>query len=421
MLYTIPGAADATSSAKVSFRHRHEEPRSMILPDQTAGRRMLPFFRALPLVALALAAPLAVVAQRAQLPPPLELRVPKPPTFASGDGGSFLAYELHITNLSSGTIRLRRVDVMSADSGGHVLLTLADSLLSGALGRPGLSPAPAPAERTQLGGGLRAVVFLWIPLDARTTPGRLRHRLSVSRGTSDTASTIVVEGETVATTPHTSTIGPPLRGGGWLAANGPDPITGHRRALVTLDGIPAIAQRFAIDYLKLNDTASSFSGDRANNASYLAEGAEAIAVADGTVTSTKDGIPENVPGIDSRAVPITLETIGGNFVVIDIGQGRYAFYAHFKPGSLRVKPGDQVRRGQVLGLVGNSGNSTEPHLHFHISDGPSPLGSQGLPYTIDTFQLEGRCTPLVGCKRNAPLELRRREMPMANMIVRFPN
>ena len=83
----------------------------------------------------------------------------------------------------------------------------------------------------------------------------------------------------------------------------------------------------------------------------------------------KDGIPENVPGANSRAVPITLETVGGNHVIIDIGGGHYAFYAHLKPGGIRVKLGDKVKRGQVIGLVGNTGNSTEPHLHFHISDG----------------------------------------------------
>jgi murein DD-endopeptidase MepM/ murein hydrolase activator NlpD len=80
-----------------------------------------------------------------------------------------------------------------------------------------------------------------------------------------------------------------------------------------------------------------------------------------------------------------------------------------------------VRRGQVLGLVGNSGNSTEPHLHFHISDGISPLGSEGIPYAHESFELVGRCKGLLtGCTRSATPERRQREMPAANMIVRFP-
>ena len=75
-------------------------------------------------------------------------------------------------------------------------------------------------------------------------------------------------------------------------------------------------------------------------------------MADGVVTETKDGIPQNVPGANSRAVPITLETVGGNHVIVDIGGGKFAFYAHMQPGSLRVKVGEHVKTGEVLGLWG---------------------------------------------------------------------
>jgi murein DD-endopeptidase MepM/ murein hydrolase activator NlpD len=215
-------------------------------------------------------------------------------------------------------------------------------------------------------------------------------------------------------------LGPPLRGGGWLAANGPAPVTGHRRALIPVEGAATIAQRFAIDYVQLDERGRTFAGDSLKNQSYHAYGEDVLAVTDGRVAAVKDGIPENVPGITSRAVPITLETVGGNFVILDVGGGRYAFYAHLQPGSLRVRQGDRVRRGQVLGLVGNSGNSTEPHLHFHLSDGTSPLGAEGVPYVHQTFDLSGRCEPtLTGCKRTRP-ETRRREIPMGNMIVGFP-
>lgn len=188
-----------------------------------------------------------------------------------------------------------------------------------------------------------------------------------------------------------------------------------------MEGTAAIAQRFAIDSVMMNENGRRFIGDSLENESYFAEGVDALAVADGIVVAVKDSIPENVPGAMSRAVPITLETVGGNFVILDIGQGRYAFYAHLKPGSLRVRPGDRVRKGQVVGLVGNSGNSTEPHLHFHVADGTSPLGSEGIPYVHATFQLLGRCARMFSeCARSTP-EPRRREMPMANMVVGFPD
>lgn len=368
----------------------------------------------------AVAAPDRAEAQ-AQLGPFVEVRVPKAPTVGSGNGASFLVHELHVTNFQPALLTLAKVEVVSGDADGRVLLTLADSALVRSLTRPGIAPPPPFEERARIGGGLRAVVFLWVPVESGSVPASVRHRLTVSRGTGDSVRTHVLTGAATTVTRDIAVIGPPLRGEGWLAANGPDPNTGHRRGIVPVEGNAAIAQRFAIDYVKMNENGRRFMGDSLKNESYFAEGVDALAVADGIVVAVKDSIPENIPGPASRAVPITLETVGGNFVIIDIGQGRYAFYAHLKPGSLRVRPGDRVRKGQVIGLVGNSGNSTEPHLHFHLADGISPLGSEGIPYVHETFQLLGRCARVFwDCARKSP-ETRRREMPMGNMVVAFPD
>jgi len=144
-------------------------------------------------------------------------------------------------------------------------------------------------------------------------------------------------------------------------------------------------------------------------------------VADGTVVGFKDGIPENVP--PSRAVPITLETVGGNHVILDIGGGHFAFYAHLQPGKIRVKMGDRVKRGQVIGLVGNSGNSTEPHLHFHISDGNSPLGTEGLPYALTSFETQKGELKVVSAAMKVEVSgapsRRSLEMPLQNDVIRF--
>lgn len=355
-------------------------------------------------------------AQRVSLPPNVEIRIPKPPTVARGDGQRLLIYELHVTNLMSEPLMLKRIDVLGTGAAAPVA-TLADSALVASISRPGVSVPPA--DRPKIGAGLRAVVFAWVPLAEGTQPPRaIRHRLTFERGAADSVSVVTAETGEVSVSDNAPVIGPPLRGAVWLAANGPAAGSGHRRAMVPIDGALHIVQRFAIDYLKVNAEGRTFSGDSLENSSYLAYGNDALAVADGSVVAVKDGIPENIPG--SRAVPITLETVGGNHVIVDIGGGRYAFYAHLQPGSIKVHVGDRVKRGQVLGLVGNSGNSTEPHLHFHISDGNSPLGSEGIPYVFSSFERVGRCRTLIsGCTPAAPT-VRQREMPFANQLVRFP-
>jgi hypothetical protein len=365
---------------------------------------------------------------RAQIPPSIEFRVPKTPTIAVSDSGAFIVYELHVTNLTSTPMRLRRVEVLDADKRSVVVSTLADSALLRAITRP--APVIPVAKRTEIGAGLRAYVYLWIPVSQSTAPSRLTHRLTLQRVAFDTTavgrdtSIVVLEGTMIPVEREAIVIAPPVRGE-WAAFNGPSNSSGHRRLVLALDGHVAIGQRFAIDYLQVDSMGSSRHGDALKNANYYAYGTELLAVADGIIAATKDSIPENVPGANSRAVPITLETVGGNYVAIDVGQGRYALYAHVQPHSLRVKVGDRVKRGQVVALLGNSGNSTEPHVHFQIADGPTFLSSEGLPYAIESLDVVGRCgidngpPPAIKCTRGTPVTVRR-GMPLQNELVRFP-
>jgi peptidase M23-like protein len=103
-----------------------------------------------------------------------------------------------------------------------------------------------------------------------------------------------------------------------------------------------------------------------------------------------DGLPENVPHSGKLAIDLTWQNAGGNHVVVDIGYGLYAFYAHLHPGSLTVKEGDIVTAGQILGHVGNTGSSTEPHLPFHIVDRANFLSGQGVPYEFTNFSTSPR-------------------------------
>ena len=358
---------------------------------------------------------------QAQIPPNVEFRVPKAPTLATGDSTPVLGYELHISNLTPSTMVLRRVEVLDGANPTRVLYTLQDSALLREITR--LGPQVPATDRATIAGGLRAAVYMWISLGRGDAPTTLRHRLTLDRVVNDsTRQPVTLEGGATRVDRDIVVISPPLRGD-WAALNGPSNVSGHRRLILALNGELASAQRFGIDFLKIDSAGKRMNGDPLKNESYFAYGQEALAVANGIVVVTKDGIPQNVPGANSRAVPITLETVGGNHVVIDIGGGRYAFYAHVQPGSLRVKVGDKVRRGQVLALVGNSGNSTEPHLHFHIVDGIAPgtstLGAEGIPYAIEQFEVLGDCAnPVSGCTRTKSFTARR-AIPLQNEIVRF--
>jgi murein DD-endopeptidase MepM/ murein hydrolase activator NlpD len=348
---------------------------------------------------------------------PVDVVIPTPPQVFRGGGKTHLAYELHITNFSRSQSVFTRLEVSSPGNENALAAYTGDDL-AGRVVRPGVG-GTTTEEKLKLGPGLRLITHVWLTFEVGAeAPKSIQHRLSFKVGEYPQELSVTSARVNVMNDPLV--ISPPLRGSEWLAGNGPSNTSGHRRALVTVGGGAHIAQRFAIDFVQLSPDGRTFSGDQKDNKAYRCYGAEALAVADGVVVATKDGIPENVPGPASRAVPITLETVGGNHVILDLGNGRFAFYAHLQPGSLRVKNGDKVRRGQVIGLVGNSGNSTEPHLHFHISDASSPLGSEGLPYAFSSFEVQGKGWGWKPTSPVSPVEKRRNEMPVDQEVVRFP-
>ena len=348
---------------------------------------------------------------------PIDVTIPTPPALFKGGGKTHVAYELHVTNLSRSPSVFTRLEVIAPGSD-KTLASYSGEELGARVVRPGVATTTTD-EKLKLGPGLRLVTHMWLTFDVPTdAPTAIQHRFTFKVGDYPEELSVVTAQATVTNKPLV--ISPPLRGSEWLSGNGPANASGHRRAMVPIGGRAHIAQRFAIDFVQLNPDGKTFTGDQKDNKSYRCYGAEALAVADGIVVATKDGIPENVPGPTSRAVPITLETVGGNHVILDLGNGRFAFYAHLQPGSLRVKNGDRVRRGQVVGLVGNSGNSTEPHLHFHISDGNSPLGSEGLPYAFPSFEVQGKGWGWKPTTPPSPTEKRQNEIPLELEVVRFP-
>ncbi|MBV8632555.1 MAG: M23 family metallopeptidase [Silvibacterium sp.] len=153
-------------------------------------------------------------------------------------------------------------------------------------------------------------------------------------------------------------------------------------------------------------------------------------MANAVVAQAIDGLPEQKPGKYPANIPIN--QADGNSVILDLGQGRYCMYAHMQPGSVRVHRGDRVKRGQVIGLVGDSGNSVAPHLHFQVMDRPSSLAAIGLPYEIDAFEVTGstpgttafdeaeeKGTPLGVMEVKTSREVKR-ALPLDQLVIAFP-
>lgn len=320
-----------------------------------------------------------------QLTPVLARVLAKPAVVLQSDGVWRLPYEIELTNVTDVPMVIDSVAVLDPKRDDAVVVELDRDRVAASMTLPG------GVHSATLGPGQSAVLFVNTEFGRREgVPEELVHRVVATTPEAKPplpARNVERVAPTDVTTAAPVVLGPPLRGERWVAeASCCDSY--HRRAVLPINGARRLAQRYAIDWIQLTPDGRLASGDPKRNESYPQFGAEAIAVADATVAHVQDGLPEGTPG--SFPPGITAMTADGNAVVLDLGDGRFALYAHLQPGSIRVRAGERVRRGEVLGLVGNSGNSTAPHLHFHVMDGPSPLGSNGVPYAIDRFQVTGR-------------------------------
>jgi hypothetical protein len=312
---------------------------------------------------------------------PLDASIPVRPVAFKANGQWNLVYELHVQNWEDTDATITRLELV--DSGHKSLLTFSGPTLEAMFYEAGKPNA------STLGPHKFTFIYMWLTMSQRDELSALRHRFTVKVGNPPKEVSVETLPEAVDQKPVV-VINPPLRGENWVAANGPSTTSFHRTSILPIDGRSCIPQRFAIDWIQIGADGSTHKGDPKDNKNYHAYGAEIHAPADGVVTEVRDGIPENVPDENARAVPMTLETIGGNHVILDIGDGKFAVFAHMQTGSVRVKLGDHVRRGQLLGLVGNSGNAAEPHLHFHICDANSVLSCEGLPYAFPAFEFLGQ-------------------------------
>lgn len=348
-----------------------------------------------------------------------------PIPFAGSDGRTHLVYELWMTNFSSGDAAVEQVQILGD---GHLIATLDKSHVAARL-----QPAGLRASSARMTPSSVALLFIHVVLPrGAAIPQRLSHEVkahfdAAPPGQQERTATL---DDTRIDQRRVAVIGPPLKGERYVSADSCCDATRHTRAALPIDGAVWVAQRYAVDWEQLNADNRICSGPTNLLKNYTIYGKQVLAVADGIVVTAINDQPDVPPG--SFPPGLTLDQADGNAVILDLGGRNYAMYAHMKPGSVRVAVGDKVTRGQVLGLVGNSGNTLAPHLHFQLMDSPRSLESNGLPYEIDRYKItastpgteafdhaEANGTPIALTPVSPPRQVTS-ALPLDQLIISFP-
>ncbi|MGC1677980.1 MAG: M23 family metallopeptidase [Candidatus Binataceae bacterium] len=348
-----------------------------------------------------------------------------PIPFAGSDGHTHLVYELWLNNFSSGNAEVEQVQILGD---GHLLATLDKAEVAARLQPAGLRVSSAKMAPSSV-----SLLFLHVVLpQGAAIPSKLSHQVKAQFDAAPPGRqelTATLDGTRIDRR-RVAVIGPPLKGERYVSADSCCDATRHTRAALPIGGAVWVAQRYAVDWEQLNNDDRICSGPTKLVKSYTIYGKQVLAVADGTVVTAINDQPDVTPG--SFPPGLTLDQADGNAVILDIGGGNYAMYAHMQPGSVRVAVGDKVTRGQVLGLVGNSGNTLAPHLHFQMMDSPRSLQSNGLPYEIDRYQItaatpgteafdhaEANGTPIALTPVSPPRNVTA-ALPLDQLIISFP-
>jgi hypothetical protein len=353
------------------------------------------------------------------------------------DGRYNVAYALMVQNVTPRVVRITGFDVVDASNGD----TAGRAVVRGFRGEDIDGKVSLSADRggiqsdsysASVPPGQSGYIYVNVVFRSRAAvPCRLAHRV--------TAILPDVPGKPrfralAARLPVSRTdalvLSPPLRGRDWLNLDGCCKEIGpHRFTVLTPNGRPRNPQAFAIDFLQLDASGRYYKGNPKKNENWKGFGADIYAAAPGRVIQVRRNMPDNVPG--SFPSTTTINNAGGNMVITEVGPGQYVAYGHMVKGSVTVRVGDRVRRGQKLGRLGNSGNSDAPHLHFQVMNKPSLVDADPLPFVFDTMRLDGQFRGTAeqldeSLVSDEPLRFNRsangnrnRQMPLTGDLLRF--
>ena len=327
--------------------------------------------------------------------PRVEVVCPAPPIPVTLGQNKVLVYELHITNFDTVRLMLKRIEIFASAESSSPLITFENDKLSAAMTRVGAAMtmsggSTGAADAREIDPGGRNVVFVWIELPPNhPVPASVRHRMifsSAQPGASEATEATLEDFQVAVSQDSAPVLSPPFDGGIWFAGDGPVNDSNHRRSIFAIDGHIYLPERFAIDWIKVGANGDSRHEGSTKNENWWGWGEPVLAVADGKITEVVDEFPDNTPRV---LPPVTLDNIAGNHIILQIAPNRFVTYAHLQRGSVKVRAGDSVRRGDVLALLGNSGNTTGAHLHLQVTDRNSVLQSEGVPFVFADFTYLG--------------------------------
>jgi len=312
------------------------------------------------------------------------------------DGKIHLGYALQLMNSWSVTATIKSVQVIDPARGNQVTGTnrVLDIKNEDVTGKVKLFTLPATLDKrnytADVPSGQSGVMFFDVVYDNLSqVPKAISHRITVTTPPTPVGTEHIIVDHPIALGPEAIVIGPSFKGNGWVDSNGCCLEIGpHRFVTNAMNGTFSPSETFAIDWIQVDEHGVAYRNDGKKPQDWFGYGAEILAVAPGTVVEVVNDMPDVVPGKNPEG--LNMGQIAGNRVIVDMGSGRYAMYAHLAPGSVQLHVGDHVEKGQKLGLLGNTGNSSAPHLHFQVMDRPSSLDDTSLPFVFDHMTLEGR-------------------------------
>ncbi len=322
---------------------------------------------------------------------PLQLSTLKAPIPVSTIDGTLLVYELELKNITTRKLHVGLIQVM--DDAGNILESYSGKRLQ-ENSFVYQDNKRLETKGIELAQGMGAFVYIGIkqPKGAKI-PKQLVHKILTDERLPEKGEALVLpmEFQLAVSQEKPVILAHPLKGKNWVASAGPSMDSYHRLTILPFDGKFYLSQRYAIDWMQVCDHGKGVLGDHRENKNWVGYGHEILAVHDGIVTKVHDGIAENIP--PKLPVPqLPLPDIAGNHVMLKIHQNNqdyYVLFAHMIPGSIKVKEGDKLKKGQVIGLLGNTGNSSAPHLHIHVCDANDPLKSEGVPFVFKEVALTG--------------------------------